>query len=519
MAVIFIKSFSILKIIAFFIFASFLIWTFVPNEQKKSLVPGFEEANEKSENTPQSSKASGKLPSKQKKPATSSHQLHSSHCTVAHPGHSLIQYALMIDAGSTGSRIHVYRFNYCKSSPELEDEVFAHIEPGLSAYADDSDAAARSLDELLKVALENVPKELHNCTPVAVKATAGLRLLGTKKSEHILEAVRNHLENKYPFQIIENDGVVIMDGKDEGVYAWITVNYLLNKVGAKNKSPTAAIFDLGGGSTQIVFEPGSLDGYEVAPGEHRYELEYGGHKYILYQHSYLHFGLMEARKAIISFMVKLWNNSIDGIKNDLISDISLSYDGNLKDERHIPHPCLPKNYSESWQIDIDNDDDNSVKLIGTGGGHVQCRFIVEQILNKHKECPLFPCAFDGVYQPSLTDTFSTHDIYAFSYFYDRVSPLGMPSEFTLKELRDLTDQVCSGNYKRFSYLPEAVKELKKNPYYCMDLSFIYELLHTGYEIPLEREIKVAKKIKEIETGWCLGASIAMLDQSFWCREL
>ncbi|CAJ0882674.1 12551_t:CDS:2, partial [Entrophospora sp. SA101] len=96
---------------------------------------------------------------------------------------------------------------------------------------------------------------LYNCTPVAVKATAGLRLLGTEKSSRILEAVRNHLGNKYPFQIIENDGVVIMDG----VYAWITVNYLLNKIGLKKKSPTAAIFDLGGGSTQIVFEPGSLD--------------------------------------------------------------------------------------------------------------------------------------------------------------------------------------------------------------------------------------------------------------------
>ncbi|CAJ0876654.1 7434_t:CDS:2 [Entrophospora sp. SA101] len=513
MAVIYVKSFPIIKAIIFLIFILFLIWAFVPNEQKKGIIPvfpGFEDPDlfhitptndvEKLESTkinPRPTKTSEKLPSKPKKPnkpvTSSSPQLQSSHCTLAYPGYSLIQYALIIDAGSTGSRIHVYRFNYCKSAPELEDEIFAHIEPGLSAYADDPDAAARSLDGLLKIALENVPKGLYNCTPVAVKATAGLRLLGTEKSSRILEAVRNHLGNKYPFQIIENDGVVIMD---------------------------AAIFDLGGGSTQIVFEPGSLDGYEVAPGEHRYELQYGGHKYILYQHSYLHFGLMEARKAIIKFMVNLWRSNIGGSKNDLISDLALKYDGNPKDEHHIPHPCLPKNYTESWQSDINNNDNNdSVKLIGTGGGHAQCRFVAEQILNKNKECSLLPCAFDGIYQPSLTDTFSVYDIYAFSYFYDRIIPLGMPSEFTLKELRDLTDQVCSGNYKIFSHLPEAIKELKSNPYYCMDLTFIYELLHTGYEMSLEREVKIAKKIKGFETGWCLGASIAILDQNFWCKEL
>ena len=46
-----------------------------------------------------------------------------------------------------------------------------------------------------------------------------------------------------------------MDGKDEGVYAWITTNYLLGNIGSSEKLPTAAVFDLGGRFTQIVFEP------------------------------------------------------------------------------------------------------------------------------------------------------------------------------------------------------------------------------------------------------------------------
>ncbi|CAG8474347.1 6953_t:CDS:2 [Paraglomus brasilianum] len=440
---------------------------------------------------------------------TTSTPLKTSHCKKPYPGRPLIQYALMIDAGSTGSRIHVYRFNYCKNSPQLEDEVFHHVEPGLSSYPDNPEGAAESLDELVAVALKHVPAELHSCTPVAVKATAGLRLLGVKKSLHILKAVRKRLENKYPFPIIENEGVAIMDGKDEGVYAWITVNYLLQRIGSAHKQPTAAIFDLGGGSTQIVFEPDSTDDFVVAPGEHRYELQYGGHTYVLYQHSYLGYGLMSARRRIKEIMIKMWHSikskKVLGVKAEEIDDTT-------------PHPCLPKNYTEELSLkDILPTLDDSTTVVGTGAGHAQCRAVTEHLFDKNKECSLSPCAFDGVYQPPLRETFSINDIYAFSYFYDRANPLGMPSEFSLGELRELTDAVCAGDVSKFAHLPEAMKELQKNPHYCMDLTFIYGLLHFGYEIPLDREVKIAKKIKGIETGWCLGAAIAVLDSTLWCK--
>lgn len=93
------------------------------------------------------------------------------------------------------------------------------------------------------------------------------------------------LETEYPFPIADgkdergqkaSKGVEIMDGKEEGVYAWITVNYLLNRIGNSEgeSRETAAVMDLGGGSTQIVFEPlfpSSTQG--MHPGEHIYDLK------------------------------------------------------------------------------------------------------------------------------------------------------------------------------------------------------------------------------------------------------
>lgn len=147
------------------------------------------------------------------------------------PKKQIVQYVLMIDAGSTGSRIHVYKFHNCFEAPTLEHETFEQIKPGLSSYANSPEDAAKSLDVLLDIALAEIPKELQSCTPVAVKATAGLRLLGDAESRAILEAVEKRIHAKYPFPLPASNGVIMMDGKDEGVYAWITTNYLLGNNG------------------------------------------------------------------------------------------------------------------------------------------------------------------------------------------------------------------------------------------------------------------------------------------------
>lgn len=420
----------------------------------------------------------------------------------------------MIDAGSTGSRIHVFRFNNCGSTPELEDEIFKMTEKkkggsGLSSYGADAEGAAQSLDVLMDVAMKSVPDTLKSCTPVAVKATAGLRMLGPEKSEKILEAVRNRLETVYPFAVVskENGGIEVMDGKDEGVYAWITTNYLLGKIGGPDHTPTAAVFDLGGGSTQIVFEPtfkGAVESgmpEKMADGDHKYSLRFGGREFTLYQHSHLGYGLTAARDAIHKAVVEAMFNANKDDRAWLSKDVI--------------NPCLALNTRRTIQVKLGPShvlgESVTVNMTGPRGDNAetaaQCRGLAEKILQKDATCDLSPCSFGGVHQPSLEQTFAREDVYAFSYFYDRTQPLGMPESFTLRELQHVTAQVCGGEerWKVFSGVEGAVKELQSRPEWCLDLSFMLALLHTGYEMPLDREIRIAKAIKGNQLGWCLGA--------------
>ena len=281
----------------------------------------------------------------------------------------------MIDAGSTGSRIHIYKFNHCGPSPSFEYEVFKMIQPGLSDRTKTPEGAAESLDVLLNEALRVVPASLHACTPLAVKATAGLRLLGVEKSQEILEAVEQRLRVRYPFVVPEKDGVVIMDGKDEGVYAWITVNYLLDAIRADSPkdAPTYAVLDLGGGSTQIVFEPeeGGQDvGGVLKDGEHKYELVFAGEERVLYQHSYLGYGLKSARESVhrvVEFM--------DGLRTAPVSG---------EDElRRVPNPCLA--HKTEKEVDVPLGEDNKVKVLMAGedvGSFEACNRVLELVMAK-----------------------------------------------------------------------------------------------------------------------------------------
>ncbi|KAG4939417.1 hypothetical protein JHK82_045140 [Glycine max] len=101
-----------------------------------------------------------------------------------------------------------------------------------SAYAQNPQQTAESLISLLDKAESVVPREFRPKTPVGVGVRDLLKQRSTLKSEL--------------------DAVTVLDGTQEGAFQWVTIPYLLGKLG-KDFSETVGVVDLGGGSVQMAY--------------------------------------------------------------------------------------------------------------------------------------------------------------------------------------------------------------------------------------------------------------------------
>lgn len=215
-------------------------------------------------------------------------------------GYNEKHYAVVIDAGSTGSRVLAYEFHtgYVNGRLVLDRELFREIKPGLSSYAARPKVGAERIGDLLDLARDFVPATARAATPVTLKATAGLRLLPADQADQLLVEVRNLLQTS-GFRVPDDNAVEIMDGTDEGIFSWFTVNFLLGTLAGPN---TVAALDLGGGSTQVTFVP--LDPRKT-PSHTAYMHSVAspdavGGRVNVFTHSYLGLGLMAVRYGVFS---------------------------------------------------------------------------------------------------------------------------------------------------------------------------------------------------------------------------
>ena len=134
-------------------------------------------------------------------------------------------HGIVFDAGSSGTRIHVHTWQTggggAKDAFDLISDDLLKIKPGLSAFKDRPSEAGASLAPLIDYAKTKIPPEMISSTPMYLMATAGLRMVGEATKDAILASVCSYLKTTgFQFTCAS---ATLLDGRDEGLYGWVTV--------------------------------------------------------------------------------------------------------------------------------------------------------------------------------------------------------------------------------------------------------------------------------------------------------
>lgn len=388
-------------------------------------------------------------------------------------------YAVVIDAGSTGSRVLALSFHQSvfDESLKLDDEFFFEQMPGLSSYASEPQKGREQIAQLLDRAKHFIPQKHWSSTPLVLRATAGLRLLPEDQANELLNQVRQ-LFDESPFYTPPNP-VEIMDGSDEGLFAWVNVNFLLDRLFGEPQRMLAAL-DLGGGSTQITFPLIHEEELLLFPSEDVHRMQMFGHRLLVYSHSYLGLGLNAARKEILLVgnpegATELASECV----NPIIKNKSLTYGGVEYKVSGPKNPSILKKRRKNIEGGIE---ETPVVRIE------ECSNIIRKYILDHK-----------IVNPTGLKNF---EIVAFSYFFDRATEVGLIDPFkggtvTLGDLKkEATNSCLDPNVDR--------------PFMCVDLLFISFLLQDGYRMRPDTKIKIVKRIDGHEVSWSLGAAFHIL---------
>ena len=88
-------------------------------------------------------------------------------------------HAVVIDAGSSGSRVHIYSWpsgswdEPGNKLPQIREKYIHMIGQGISSLADDNDALRSHLSDIIQEAAKVVPTSQHKRTNLYLYATAG----------------------------------------------------------------------------------------------------------------------------------------------------------------------------------------------------------------------------------------------------------------------------------------------------------------------------------------------------------
>eukprot|EP00980_Cylindrotheca_fusiformis_P009752 scaffold2149_cov187-Cylindrotheca_fusiformis.AAC.30 len=478
------------------------------------------------------------------------HQKHMKLVTEDPGVHRRKEHGIMIDAGSSGSRLHLYEWEprVLSNSQDVEDAVSGkkitfpyarsrwtdRLRPGIDSFASLEDQQLlEALKEYLSPLLDFAKTVLHKKQddfdkfPIFLRATAGMRILEKNDRARVLGAIRALFNDKAycPFRF-EDEYARVLSGEEEAIFGWAGINFAMGTLVEEsegvgtvvNPKLTYGAMDLGGASTQIAF-------YE--PQEdimaNLFKLQIGQSKHWnIYAHSFLYFGMNEARKR---FQAKLASKE----------------DANTRLVVGVHNPCLPGGSRKEVRLNIHFDEfgqetfdyDAGVSQNGfyqavlkndnNAADFDECIALTNNILkiDANSWCKFAhqgECAFNGVAMPDLpaqSDSFG--EFLAFSNYYHVWEFLDLPQRASIQELYDATRNICSMskdqlfefNSKHGKVHEEDVED------YCFRSAYAFNLLRNGYGFSMDEYITATDVVGGLKVGWSLGAMLYEINTFPW----
>ncbi|KAM5291979.1 ectonucleoside triphosphate diphosphohydrolase 3 [Ctenodactylus gundi] len=427
-------------------------------------------------------------------------QIH--HSEVLLPG---LKYGVVLDAGSSRTTVYVYQWPAEKEnntgvvSQTLKCTVRGS---GISSHGNNPQDVPKAFDDCMRAVQEQVPAQLHGATRVYLGATAGMRLLRLQ-NETAAKAVLASIQSYFESQPFDFRGAQVISGQEEGVYGWITANYLKGSflerslwhawVHPRGAETTGAL-DLGGASTQISFAVGDAVGPNASD---IVQVSLYGYTYRLYTHSFQCYGRDQAEKRLLAALVQ---NSPRGLP--------------------VANPCYPREYRVTFRMGQVFDSlctasqrpawyDPAGPLTFEGvGSPWQCREKVAAMFDLEACGSREDCSFNGVYQPEVQGPFV-----AFAGFYYTASALNLSGSFSLDTFNARTWDFCTRSWAELpALLPKFDEAYARS--YCFSAHFIYHLLVSGYKFTNQTwpQIHFEKEVGNSSIAWSLGYMLSLTNQ-------
>lgn len=423
------------------------------------------------------------------------------------------EYGIVMDAGSSHTKLFVYKWNGQKEeNTAVAEQIFSYPVPGpgISSYEENPSDLAPGLRDCLTRAKDYVPKPKYSSTPVYLGATAGMRLIEEVNStvtDAILKVVRNTIA-EFPFKFTEpNKQARIITGAEEGLYSWVTSNYLTGHFGQVNPlklkskdrwnlegtgDSTVGALDMGGASTQITFYPGA--GVTI-PMDYSGDVVLYGMNYTVYTYSYLCYGINEIERKYKALLVKSQNYS-----STIINPCGPAGNSTIETYTDVfEAPCTKADRAMTFI-----NKNATYEFIGSSNT-TQCMDTVNRLFNFNAMCNYTECSFNGTYQSPVKGEF-----YAFSNFYYIMDFLNLtqnPSSLT--NYTEVLTSLCSSPWSK-------IKDMKSDspeylPWFCFRGQYILSLLTKGYKFDETswKNIVFTNTVNiNTEIGWSLGFMIS-----------